>query len=576
MSLRRGDRTMPAFLRRLLPLLGLLAASAGCRQPVPSPATEEAELPPWFRDVTAESGLDFKHDAGPTGTFFLPQIVGSGAAVFDFDGDGLLDLYLLNNGGPASTSTNRLFQQVRGGRFRDASEESGLNIAGHNIGAAVGDIDNDGRPDVLVTQYGGLKLFHNEGGVFRDITKQAGLDSVLWGTSAAFFDYDRDGWLDLVVVNYVDYDPSRPCSTGRGQRDYCGPGAFDGSVTKLFHNRGRGPDGAVRFEDVTLPSGLARLPGPGLGVFCADFDGDGWPDIFVANDGQPNRLWLNQKNGTFQEDAVPRGLAYNNMGQAQAGMGVAPGDVDGDGLLDLFVTHLTDETNTLWRQGPRGLFRDRTSVAGLTETKARGTGFGAVLADFDCDGVLDLAVVNGRVYLGPPVNEAALGSFWCRFAERNRLWTGAGGRFRDRSASDAAFRGDGAVSRGLLCVDLDDDGGLDLVVTTVAGPARLYRNVAPQRGHWLSVRAWDPALRRDAYGAVVTVRAGSRRWVRWLNPGYSFLCSNDPRAHFGLGAVERLDAVEIDWPDGTCEEFVSLPLDRAIRLCKGEGRQQPK
>jgi hypothetical protein len=452
------------------------------------------------------------------------------------------------------------------------------------MGAAVGDIDNDGRPDVLVTQYGGLRLFHNDGkGVFTDITRNACLDSVLWGTSACFFDYDRDGWLDLVVVNYVDYDPSRPCSNSRGQRDYCGPSVFDGSVTKLYHNRGRGADGSVRFADVTASSGLAAVPGPGLGVVCADFDGDGWPDIFVANDGKPNRLWINQKNGTFKEEAVLCGLAYNNVGQTQAGMGVALGDVNGDGLFDVFVTHLTDETNTLWHQGPRGVFHDRTPGAGLAETRTRGTGFGTVLADFDNDGRLDLAVVNGRVYLGPPVNEAALGPFWSRFAEHNRLWSGeGGGRFRDRSDADPAFRGDGAVSRSLLCTDLDDDGGLDLLVTTVAGPARLFRNVAPQRGHWLSIRAWDPALRRDAYGVVVIVRAGSRRWVRWLNPGYSYLCSNDPRVHFGLGTVERVDAVEIDWPDGSREEFVNdppnhkIPLDKLIRLSKGEGRPRSK
>jgi hypothetical protein len=362
---------------------------------------------------------------------------------------------------------------------------------------------------VLVTRYGGLKLFHNKGnGVFADVTRQAGLDSPVWGASAAFFDYDRDGWLDLVAVNYVDYDPSRPCSNGRGQRDYCGPSVFDGSVTKLYHNGGLGPDGAVRFTDGTTTSGLARTPGPGLGVVCADFDGDGWPDIFVANDGKPNRLWINHYNGTFTEEAVLRGLTFNNVGQAQAGMGVALGDVDGDGLFDIFVTHLTDETNTLWRQGPRGTFRDHTLSAGLGQTKARGTGFGTVLADFDCDGLLDLAVVNGRVYLGPSRNEEALGLFWSHFAENNRLWAGEGaGRFRDRSAAEDDFCGAATVSRGLLCGDLDNDGQLDLVVTRVARPARLYRNVAARHGHWLSVRAWDAARRRDAYGG----RDGARR-----------------------------------------------------------------
>jgi hypothetical protein len=561
-------------------LLPLVAAGLCCQRqdPAPAAADDEPKDPCWFADITDESGLHFVHDAGPAGTYFMPQAIGSGAALFDFDNDGRLDVYLVQNGGPHSKSTNRLFRQSPDGRFEDVSAGSGLDVAGYGMGVAVGDVNNDGLPDVLLTQYGGIKLFLNNGnGTFTEITKEAGLDSLLWGTSASFVDYDRDGWLDLVVVNYVNYDPSMLCSDAAGRRDFCAPKTFEGTVTKLYRNLGRTKGAAargVRFEDVTLKAGLGGTPGPGLGVVCADFTGDGWPDIFVANDGQPNRLWVNQRDGTFKDEAVLRGVAYNGMGQAQANMGVALGDVDGDGLFDVFVTHLSEETNALWRQGPRGMFQDRTVGAGLANQQARGTGFGTVLADFDHDGALDLALVNGRVYHGRPTDPARLGPFWSQYAERNRLFVNDGaGRFRDVSAQNDPFCGTAAVARGLACGDLNGDGAMDLLVTTVAGPARLYRNVAPKRGHWLLVRAIDPGLGgRDAYGAEVTVRANGKRWRRWINPGSSYLCSNDPRAHFGLGGAESVDAFQVLWPDGTEEVFDGRAADQLVTLRKGEGK----
>jgi hypothetical protein len=553
-------------------LLVLAGLAASCH---PSATSTPADVPPpWFRDVTVQCGIDFLHDAGPTGRYFLPQVMGSGAALFDFDGDGRLDIYLVQNGGPDSKSVNRLYHQEKDGHFTDVTAGSGLGVAGHGMGVAIGDVNNDGRPDVLLTGYGGLRLFLNNGdGTFTDITRQSGLDSSLWGTSAAFFDYDRDGWLDLVVVNYVDYDSSRECSQGSGRRDFCNPNQFTGTVTHLFHNLGPGQDGAVRFRDVTLASGLGRKPGPGLGVVCADFDGDGWPDVLVANDARPNHLWINQKDGTFKEEAVQRGIAADAMGRAQAGMGIAVGDVDGDGLFDIFVTHLTEESQTLWKQAPRGQFRDRTVAARLAGV--RGTGFGTVLADFNHDGALDLAIVNGRVSRGRGQGGDDLDPFWRPYAERNQLFAGDGtGRFRDLSAADP-FGRPAAVSRGLACGDLDGDGALDLLVTTVAGPARLYKNVAPKEGHWLIVRAVDPAHRRDAYGAVVTVSAGGRNWVSAVNPGQSYLCSNDPRVHFGLGAAGHVDSIRVRWPDGDLAEevFAGGAADRVIVLRRGEGRR---
>jgi hypothetical protein len=335
----------------------------------------------------------------------------------------------------------------------------------------------------------------------------------------------------------------------------------------------------VRFEDVTLNSGLGRLAAPGLGVVCADFNGDRWPDIFVANDGKPNHLWINQRNGTFKEEAVLRGLAYNGLGQAQANMGIALGDVDGDGLFDLFVPHLTEEMHVFWKQGPVGEFHDRTAAAGLAAPRWRSTGFGTVFGDFDRDGALDLALANGSVKRSGMAQRLADTSlndkpFWDQFNERNQLFAGDGtGGFVDISLQNEPFCGTGAVSRGLACGDIDNDGALDLLVTSVAGPARLLRNVAPRRGHWLLVRAVDPALGgRDAYGAEITVHAGVRRWLRLLNPGYSYLCSNDPRAHFGLGPAARVDAIRVVWPDGSEEHFAGRAADQAVVLRKGEGK----
>jgi enediyne biosynthesis protein E4 len=549
-----------------------LAIAACAPAPVPAPVIPQANGPEWFADITDRSGISFRHSAGRTESYFMPAVMGSGLALADFDGDGRLDLLALANGGPRASATHKLFRQKADGTFEDMSAGSGLDFAGHGMGVAVGDWDNDGRLDLYLSQYGGGRLFRNRGdGKFEDVTDRFGVALPRWGTSCAFVDFDRDGWLDLAVANYVDYDPSKPCIDGRGRGDFCHPNQFAGTAARLFRNLGDG-----RFQDVTVASGLAAKPSNGLGIACADFTGDGWPDLLIANDAQPNHLWVNQKNGTFADEAALRGLAYDGAGNVRANMGVAVGDFHGDGRADVFVTHLAEELHTLWRQDAPGRFRDATARAGLARPRWRGTGFGVVAADFDRDGHLDLAIANGRVMraraaTGPTRDD--LPPFWRDYAERNQLFAGLGeGRFRDDSANSPAFAGIAAVTRGLAWGDLDNDGAIDLVTSEIEGPIRVYRNVAPNAGHWLAVRAIDPRLQRDAIGAVVTVRAGARDRVAAVNPAQSYCSAGDLRAHFGLGAATTVDEILVDWPDGTRERFPGCAADREVKLERGRGR----
>lgn len=575
-------------------ILGMMLLG-GCRKGDPPARSGDAEVSgtPWFADVSDQVGLQFTHDAGPLGTYFFPQTVGSGAAFLDYDNDGKLDIYLVSNGGPDSKNTNKLYHQESDGRFKDVSAGSGLDITGWGMGVAVGDVNNDGLPDLLVTEFGRVRMFLNNGdGAFTDVTKEAGLDSPHWPVSASFVDYDRDGWLDIVIADYADYDRSQKCTDQAGRPDYCGPNASPPTVSRLYHNLGakrvsaapsprpRVPESVPQFQDVTVPSGLGSKAGWGLGVTCLDFDGDGWPDIFVTNDGHPNYLWMNHHDGTFVEEAVLRGVAYNGSGQAQANMGIAIGDVSESGLFDLYVTHLTEEQNIFWAQTSPGQFQDRTAIAGLVSTHWHATGFGDAFADFDNDGRLDLAVANGRVRrsgIASAQSRSIPGRdrHWDSYVERNQLFVNEGqGRFSDVSLKNGgAFTRDFAVGRGLVVGDVFNDGSVDMLVSYAGSRSRLYRNVVPARGHWVVVRAIDPALGgRDAYGATVTVRSEGWRGVRWIQPASSYACSNDPRAHFGLGKRTTVDSIEVLWPDGLREVFPATPADRLITLRRGQGK----
>lgn len=562
-------------LGRVLFVVGVWLSSGcgGSVAPVEAPSK-----PAWFRDVTEEVHLDFVHDPGPKTVpgYFMPGTVGSGAAVFDFNNDERMDVLLLQNGGSESASTNRLFRQEVDGGFTDVSVGSGLDFADSCMGVAIGDVNNDGWPDVLITGYGRSWLFANQkDGTFLDVTDEAELDNPGWGTSACFVDFDRDGWLDLVIANYVEYDPAKVCSDPASRRDFCGPSSFSGAVSRLYHNLGNATalsQSSVQFEDITTQSGLGTAKGAGLGVLCADFNEDAWPDILVSNDGAANHLWVNQKDGTFSEEAILYGVAYNGAGHVQGNMGVTAGDLDGDGLFELFITHLPTELNVCWKQSSKGVFHDNTVEMGLARRHWRGTGFGTVFGDFDLDGALDIGVANGGVRSPASLDPRASHGFWDGYAERNQLFANDGnGKFSDVSLGDP-FCETAAVSRGLVCADIDNDGALDLLVTRIGTSARLYRNVATPRGHWLLVRAIDPSLGgRDAYGATIIVEGAGRRWTRWVNPGYSYLCSNDPRVHFGLGELNEVGSIRVIWPDGA-EELFDGAMDQQVILRKGAGR----
>ena len=543
------------FCRRVWLVLSVLLLTACDKRP----ARHDLAGQSWFEDVTQRAGLEFLHQTGPATNYFMPLSMGSGGAMLDIDNDGRMDVYLIH----CAAGTNQLFHQQANGTFRNVSTGSGLDVSGYGMGVAAGDVNNDGLPDVLLTEYGRTRLFVNHGaGKFKDSSSVAGIENTTWGMSASFLDYDRDGWLDLVIANYIDYIPSQQCFDTRNIPEFCGPQGFNGLVPRLFRNEGTGKN--PRFQDVTIRSGLAKKTGPGLGVLCADFDGDRWPDIFVADDGAANRLFLNQRDGTFKEEAAIRGLAFNGMGGTAANMGVGIGDVDGDLLFDLFVTHLNWEQHSLWRQEPRGVFQERTALSGLTNPRWRGTGFGASFGDFDCDGDLDLAYVNGSIRR---VTNAT--TFWSAYAQRNQIFRNEGsGKFVDVSEANLAFAGTPAVGRGLISGDLNNDGALDLLLVNTASAARFLQGQS--KGNWLIVRAVDPSLGgRDAYGAEIIVEAEGRRWWRLVQPGYSYLVSNDPRVHLGLGSHTKVDLVRVIWPDGTEETFPGINANQVLVLRKG-------
>ncbi len=545
----------------------------------------------WFTDVAAKSGLDFVHFNGMSGQHYYPEVVGPGAALFDYDNDGDLDVYLVQGRmlGSGKTTADAVFPPRPGNgplrdrlyrndlrvqpdgkrelRFTDVTEASGIRGDDYGIGVAAGDVDNDGWVDLYVTNYGSNRLWHNNGnGSFSLITESAGVDDPRLSVSAAFLDFNKDGWLDLYVVNHVDFDIAahKPCQARLGGSEYCATDMYAAVPGSLFRNRGDGS-----FENISKPAGITKVYGAGLGVVTADFNGDGWVDIYVANDGDPNQLWVNLGDGGFRDDALLAGVAVNMDGAAEAGMGVDAGDFDGDGDEDLFMTHDLQETNTIYVNDGQGWFEDRSVTTGLGAPSHPYTGFGTAWFDYDNDGWLDLLVVNGAVR--SPDEASAADPY--PLQQTNQLFANLGnGRFKEVTAQAGAVFAVSEVGRGAAFGDVDNDGDVDVVVANNSGPVRLLLNQVGNRHAWLGLRLLDKAG-RDALGARVVLRLDTGRSLsRRVRTDASYASANDPRVLFGIGENAKVDHIRVHWPSGRVEDWSGLSIGRYTTLREGTGK----
>ena len=582
----------------LLLLLLILVGCTADRNSRPDVVGDEATAPgEWFTDRARETGLDFIHFNGMSGKFYQPEIMAPGVALFDFDNDGDLDVFLvqgrmLGTGAPllpppAGSLEGRLYRNdldikpdgTRTLRFTDVTEQSGIHTRGYGMGVAAGDFDNDGYVDLYVTGFGGNQLFRNNGdGTFTDVSSSSGTgDAGSWGVSAAFLDFDRDGWLDLFVGNYLNYSLQAhiPCFSPSGAPDYCRPSVYRAAPSRLYRNLGNG-----RFADVTIAAGMGRPFGPALGVSTADFNGDGWIDLFVANDEQENQLWINQRDGTFRNSALLAGVALGPNGERKANMGVDAGDFDNDGDEDLFVTELVNQGSSLFVNDGSAAFEEQSTRLGVRRPSLPYTGFGAAWLDYDNDGWLDILAVNGDVNedvrrLERPGDPFPLG-------QRNQLFHNLRGRFED--VTDRAGKVFSLVeaSRGAAFGDIDNDGDTDVLVGNGAGRVRLLVNNIGNRNHWIGLRLVGATAAapkppgeggRDMLGARVGVvrSSGPVLWRRARADG-SYASANDPRVLVGLGRSQERPRLRVVWPSGRAEEWADVAIDRYTTLVEGRGK----
>ncbi len=551
-------------------MAGLASSSAlGLFSPFAAPPD------PGFRfvDVSARAGIDFRHNSGAFGGKFLPETLGAGCAFLDYDADGWPDILLVNGmdwpGHKRARSTLRLYHNNRNGTFTDVTKKAGLDIEMYGMGIAVGDYNNDGFPDILITCVGQNHLFQNTGkGTFIDVTKSSGIAGrQAFSTSALWFDFDGDGLLDLFVCNYVKWSPEHDvfCTLDGKHKSYCTPEAYRGETCWLFHNRGNGT-----FEDVTANSGIFDSTSKSLGVAMFDYDHDGWPDLLVANDTQPNKLYRNGRNGTFKDVAVEAGLAFSAEGKARAGMGVDVADFENSGAAGVAITNFDNEMVGLYRAAGKEGFADIATHSGVGLASKDKLGFGCVFFDANLDGRLDLAIANGHIDETVRNIRGNVG-----YAQAPQLFLNSeSGLFSDVAESLGGGFNTAKVGRGLAYADFDRDGDLDLLITTNNGPAYLYRNDQTRGNRSLRFRLVGTKSNRDAIGATVQIFHGGESQTRMVKSGSSYLSQSELPLTFGLGKRDRVDRAVIRWPSGRTEEFKNLAAGKGYVCTEGKALNQ--